>query len=125
MRYKLFVYGTLKRGFCNHRYLEGCQFVAPVSTKKRYPLVAPKKWYPYLIDAPGEGEQIEGELYETDYKTLRRIDRLEEYPRYYGRKYIEVVDKEGKCYKALCYVLPKNRIPYQKMRYLTSFKKPK
>ena len=32
---------------------------------------------PCMIDAPGEGEQIEGELYEVDDDCLKRLDALE------------------------------------------------
>jgi gamma-glutamylaminecyclotransferase len=120
MRYKIFVYGTLKEGFCNHRLLKDAKFLGKARTKEAYPLIAPKVWYPYLIDAPGEGKRVLGELYEVDLPTLKRIDRLEEYPRYYIRKTIEVIDEEGRSHKALAYFLA-SKIPYKKFPYLEEF----
>ena len=120
MRYKLFVYGTLKRGHLNHALLKDATFLGEAVTKEPYPLIAPKVWYPYLIDAPGEGRRVKGELYLIDLPTLKRIDRLEEYPRYYNRKEIEVVDEEGKEHKALCYFLAFS-IPYRKFPFLEEF----
>ncbi len=104
MRCKLFVYGTLKRGFANHFYLQGAKFLGEARTKERYPMVAPKRSYPYLIDRPGIGYHIEGELYEIDHRILKRIDRLEEYPLYYTRKTIVVECCEQE-HRALCYFL--------------------
>ncbi len=119
-KYKLFVYGTLKRGFCNHHYLKGSRFLSQATTAHPYPLVAPKKWYPYLIDKEGEGEYVEGELYMIDLATLKRIDRLEEYPLYYDRRVIEVIDSKKERHKALCYFL-KPSIPYKRFPFLKRF----
>jgi len=123
MRYKLFVYGTLKRGLSNHHYLAGARYLGEATTFEAYPLVAPKIWYPYLIDAPGEGERVKGELYEIDLPTLKRIDRLEEYPRYYTRRPIQVVDQEGRRHEAIAYFLAQ-KIPYKRFAYLKEFHPP-
>ena len=120
MRSKLFVYGTLKRGLCNHHFLERARFLGKVRTCEAYPMIAPKKWYPYLIDRPGEGYRVRGELYEIDAATLKRIDRLEEYPRYYTRKKICVEDEEGRRHEAIAYFLA-HPIPYRKFRFLEEF----
>ncbi len=120
MRYKIFVYGTLKRGFCNHMLLENAKFLGEATTKGCYPLIAPKVWYPYLIDAPGEGKRVKGELYEVDLPTLKKIDRLEEYPRYYTRKTIEVIDEKGQSHKAIAYFLVR-KIPYKEFPFLEEF----
>jgi len=120
MRTKLFVYGTLKRGFCNHHYLRDARFLGEATTLTPYPLVAPKKWYPYLIDAPGEGKRVRGELYEVDAATLKRIDRLEEYPRYYTRKKIEVEDAQGRRHKAWAYFVNR-QLPYRSWKFLEEF----
>ncbi len=119
MRYRLFVYGTLKSGFSNHIFLKGAKFLGRAQTKKRYPMIVANRPYPYLIDKEGEGERVYGELYEVDLPTLKRIDRLEEYPLYYKRKEIEV-ECEGRGQKALCYFL--NRpVPYRKFKFLKEF----
>ncbi|MRI59187.1 MAG: gamma-glutamylcyclotransferase [Epsilonproteobacteria bacterium] len=119
-KYKLFVYGTLKKGFPNHSYLREARYLGKAVTKDPYPLIAPKIFYPYLIDAKGEGYRVWGELYEIDYPTLKRIDRLEEYPRYYTRRTLEVIDHEGRTHEALSYFLAQ-QIPYRHFRYLKSF----
>jgi gamma-glutamylaminecyclotransferase len=123
MKRKLFVYGTLKRGLSNHHYLAGATYLGRARTKERYPLVAPKRWYPYLINAPGEGQRVVGELYEIDAATLKRIDRLEEYPSYYTRREIEVEDEAGRSHRAIAYFLARP-IPYRQWRYLEEFHPP-
>ena len=103
MRFKLFVYGTLKRGYENHRYLKEANFLEKASTKEHYPMIAPKKSYPYLIDMPSIGKIVRGELYLVDIATLKQIDRLEEAPWLYRRKLIEVVDEQGGVHRAYTY----------------------
>ena len=104
-RYKLFVYGTLKKGLCNHHYLENAKFLGKAITKNPFPMIAPMVWYPYLLDKEGAGYRVEGELYEIDEKTLAKIDELEEYPSYYTRCWIKVEDENGQTHRALAYFL--------------------
>ena len=73
------------------------------STRASYPMIAPKKSYPYLIDMPGIGKIVRGELYLVDIATLKRIDRLEEAPWFYRRNTIEVVDEQGRVHRAYTY----------------------
>ncbi len=104
-RYKLFVYGTLKKGMCNHHYLKNAKFLGKAVTKAPFPMIAPMKWYPYLLDQQGKGYRVEGELYEVDEETLAKIDELEEYPSYYTRRWIDVEDESGRSHRALAYFL--------------------
>ena len=104
-RYKLFVYGTLKKGLCNHHYLKSAKFLGKAVTKAPFPMIAPMKWYPYLLDQQGKGYRVEGELYEVDEETLAKIDELEEYPSYYTRRWIDVEDESGQTHRALAYFL--------------------
>lgn len=103
MRYKLFVYGTLKRGYENHHYLKNAKFIGTATSAQPYPMIAPKKSYPYLINLPGVGRVIKGELYLVDFATLKRIDRLEEAPWLYRRDFIEVIDEKGVLTRAFTY----------------------
>ncbi|MEO1941579.1 MAG: gamma-glutamylcyclotransferase family protein [Campylobacterales bacterium] len=113
MKYTLFVYGSLKRGKPLHFYLSRAQFLGVGVTEERYPLIlAEEGWYPYLLDFPGKGYRVTGELYSIDYPTLKLIDQVEEYPKYYIRKkiYIEMEKpapnsslKKGEKVEALCY----------------------
>ena len=65
--HRVFVYGTLKRGFYNHQLLQkhGATFVAPAKTSRAFPLTLGKYNIPYLIDSPGDGGRLKGELYEV------------------------------------------------------------
>lgn len=79
MAHRVFVYGTLKRGHANHalgpagaRPLGACRTVEP------RPLVIGGKWFsPYLLDEPGNGHRVRGELVEVDAAGLAHLDRLE------------------------------------------------
>ncbi len=123
-RYKLFVYGTLKKAHCNEEYLKDAQFIDEATTTLAYPMIAPKIWYPYLIDAPGEGRRVKGELYMIDDETLAKIDALEEYPHYYTRKTIGVEDSRGRTHHALCYFL-KEPIEWRNYPLLEKFESKK
>lgn len=96
---RLFVYGTLKRGFPNHAEYLGVEPVrAPVLTVKRYPLlITGPSYVPCLMNAPGRGRRVVGELYEVDGETLARLDELEEVGRPWGyyRATIEVAGSEA------------------------------
>ncbi|MRI83320.1 MAG: gamma-glutamylcyclotransferase [Nitratiruptor sp.] len=120
MRPKLFVYGTLKRGLANHHFLHQATYLGQAHTLDPYPLIAPKRIYPYLIDAPGEGHLVRGELYQIDLATLKQIDRLEEYPTYYTRKLIPILDSQGDLHEAWTYFLARP-IPYRRFPFLKEF----
>ena len=76
---RVFVFGTLKRGFPLHRRgLSGARFLGRRRTVERYPMVvAGPRYAPMMLDQPGAGRQVIGELYEVDDRTLRRLDALE------------------------------------------------
>lgn len=72
----IFVYGTLKRGEENHRYLEGQVFLAETRTEPGYRMYMIDE-YPGMIAVPADGLAVAGELWQIDDDTLRRIDVLE------------------------------------------------
>lgn len=83
MRHQVFVYGTLLRGEVNHHLLAGAQFLGPHRTLPCFAL--------YLLGAyPGAVRgghcALVGEIYGVDRAGLRRLDRLEDYPRLYDRR---------------------------------------
>ena len=82
--HRVFVYGTLKRGFYNHRLLESssASFVAEASTRRPMRLVLGEYGVPYLMkdedaskDAPMS--RVPGELWVVDDEGLDALDVLE------------------------------------------------
>lgn len=89
----IFVYGTLKEGFRNHPINDGVRVVSEsgsaFETVERFPLylVGPRR-LPWLVDRPGEGHHVVGELYEVDPAALAKLDELEQIgrPGWYVRR---------------------------------------
>ena len=75
----VFVYGTLKKGFPNHaRFLDRAHLVGEFQTAEAFPLVLNgERRSPCLIDRPGVGKPVQGEVYAVDADTLAALDRLE------------------------------------------------
>lgn len=75
----VFVYGTLKRGYPNaHIGMPRSTFLGDYRTAQRYPLIIANGGYvPNLINEPGNGYQVTGELYEVDDSILSELDQLE------------------------------------------------
>lgn len=80
---RVFVYGTLRRGGRNHHLLRGARLLGRHRTAAGYTMLD-------LGGCPGVvaggGTAVIGEVYAVDAATLRRLDRLEEYPRVYTRE---------------------------------------
>jgi gamma-glutamylaminecyclotransferase len=79
MKHRVFVYGTLKKGFPNHdRYMASAEKLGNYQTDDNYPLVLiGERYVPCMINAPGAGKQVEGELYAVTDDCLKRLDVLE------------------------------------------------
>ncbi|CAL9077582.1 unnamed protein product, partial [Musa acuminata var. zebrina] len=79
----VFTYGTLKRGFSNHGLLQDmvrtgdAAFVGAARTAGRLPLVCGPYRVPFLLNLPGAGERVSGELYAISPRALARMDELE------------------------------------------------
>lgn len=90
--FKVFVYGTLKRGEPNHHWLTKSEngysrFLSVGTTEERFPLVVGTRYnIPFLLDKKGIGHQIRGEIYEVDGTMFANLDVLEDYPKYYDRE---------------------------------------
>ena len=78
--FKVFVYGTLKRGLPNHKFMiDGkngiAEFICSATTKDKYPLVVGTDYHiPFLLNQPGTGHQIMGEVYEVDKQLKELLD---------------------------------------------------
>lgn len=79
----VFVYGSLKRGFGNHRVVKNSVFIGPTITKEAYEMVS-LGYFPGLTKNPVA--PICGELYSVDKKTMRDLDRLEGNGSFYNRE---------------------------------------
>ncbi|WP_188906607.1 gamma-glutamylcyclotransferase family protein [Aureimonas endophytica] len=76
----VFVYGTLKRGFpLFEKGLFGAEFVGACRTVQPYPLVIAMPFFgPVMLDRPGMGLPVQGELYRVAAEDLPRLDVLED-----------------------------------------------
>ena len=72
----VFVYGTLKRGGSNHRFLLGQNFIGPARTAPGYTLYSLGD-YPGMVRHPGDITGVTGELWSVDANCLAELDRLE------------------------------------------------
>ena len=79
----IFTYGTLKQGFPNHHLMQDliskddAALLGTYSTHNSYPLVCGPYGLPYLINQPGSGHRVRGELYAVSSRGLVRVDELE------------------------------------------------
>ena len=71
----VFVYGSLKRGFCNHYFLRGQGFLGEARTQPVYRLLSFSA-YPGMIEAD-KGSSIRGEVWEVDAACKEALDQLE------------------------------------------------
>ncbi|CAH1116114.1 unnamed protein product [Phaedon cochleariae] len=100
-KHVVFVYGTLKKGEPNHSRFSkitggSYKFLADAKTKEKYPLIITTKYnIPFLLESPGNGTHVKGELYEVDDKVLTDLDVLEDHPNFYTRKLYDVLTLDG------------------------------
>ncbi|XP_052180307.1 putative gamma-glutamylcyclotransferase At3g02910 [Diospyros lotus] len=79
----IFTYGTLKKGFSNHGLLQDmmstgdASFLGHHRTVERFPLVCGPYRVPFLLNFPGSGHHVLGELYAVSERGLARMDELE------------------------------------------------
>jgi len=95
------VYGTLKRGYCNHRLLKGSKFLGEGYALGKYELF--DAGFPYAV--PSERDlPLKVEVYSlASPRVLKRLDLLEGYPIHYLRKPEEILLKSGEKLTAWLY----------------------
>lgn len=101
---RIFVYGTLRRGFANHSLLTDCPFLGLALTSERYSL-----WmgvYPHVCRHPSL-VRIRGELYTATAHTLALLDILEDHPVLYQRELTPILVDDGRTVPAWMYFFPK------------------
>ena len=102
IRIKVFVYGSLKKGFYNSSIMRSAIFLSDVVTVKEFGMFKDDFGnYPYIVDKPYM--QVQGELYSVSEELLGVLDRFESVPDYYHRKLIEVTGSDNMIYSAFCY----------------------
>ena len=100
---RVFVYGTLKQGYCNHGALETATYLGSTTIVGEYGLLD-LGFYPAVVPMEGSGDHtIHGEVDVVDEDTLYTLDCSEGHPAYYERV---KVDTEFK--KAWVYMLPQD-----------------
>jgi len=88
---RLFVYGTLKSGQPNHTILKDpanglAKYWCKATTTTKMPLVIGTRYnIPFLINKPGIGGYVTGEIYEVDDQMMHILDNLEDCQRIYKR----------------------------------------
>ena len=96
MRALVFTYGTLKEGFPNFRFNGGTRIGGEFVTMHRFPLyLVGSRYVPWLVNTPGQGERVFGQLFEVDAAGLLQMDALEgvDAADGYRRLAIEVVER--------------------------------
>ncbi|XVF56603.1 hypothetical protein PTKIN_Ptkin06aG0134100 [Pterospermum kingtungense] len=97
----IFTYGTLKRGFSNHVLQDlmrtgDAVFKGTYTTVEKYPLVCGPYRVPFLLNMPGSGHRVSGELYAVSARGLARVDELEGTSRgHYKRLPIKLIPAEA------------------------------
>lgn len=97
---RIFVYGTLKKGQPNyHRLFESAngkaEFLASACTSQKYPLVIASEYnIPFLLNIPGQGHRVHGEIYKVDDKMLEFLDAFENVPSMYQRTPVKLEVEE-------------------------------
>jgi len=89
----VFVFGTLKAGFPNFIVNQGQRVGGVYRTVQPHPLyLVGERRVPWMIDLPGSGQRVAGELYEVDAAALAAMDALEGVGRAdgYHRKALQV-----------------------------------
>jgi gamma-glutamylaminecyclotransferase len=103
----VFVFGTLKAGFPNFGVNQGRRVGTLYRTVQPHPLyLMGARHVPWMIDAPGSGQCVAGELYEVDAAALAAMDELEGVgrPDGYHRKALQVQGDDASVVMAQVYM---------------------
>jgi gamma-glutamylcyclotransferase (GGCT)/AIG2-like uncharacterized protein YtfP len=113
---KVFVYGTLKEGFSNHRCLGDSTLVGRGTTVKNYRMFT-NGFFPMLTAIlPGEGYRIRGEVYDVTESILKRLDLLEGVGSgLYRRESTAVILEDGSRCTAFVYVYARGVAGYSEV----------
>lgn len=76
---RVFVYGTLKRGYTNHKYfLSDAIFLGKASTQDKWTMIGEGRGFPYVVERDDIfGHNVIGEVFLVDKAQLTKLDSLE------------------------------------------------
>jgi gamma-glutamylaminecyclotransferase len=106
----IFVYGTLKEGFPNFAFNPGRRVPGTFRTLQPFPFyvvqLAVENRAPWLVNSPGQGVVVSGQVFEVDDATLQAMDDFEEVglPTGYVRLTLELEDEAGRVVSAHAYM---------------------
>ena len=120
MEHLVFVFGTLKQGFPNFATNRGTRMGGTFVTRDAYPLyLVGERFSPWLIDEPGAGMRVAGEVYRVDADALRAMDSLERVtqPDGYRRVLLDIECAEtGSLHRAHAYLKPAGQLDASQVR---------
>ena len=93
--HRVFVYGSLKRGFYNNTLLYQSRFIGERITQDETWIMRSLGGFPGVVRKlhGGMSASIFGDLYEVDDMTLARLDRLENNGHFYSRELVKLRDE--------------------------------
>ena len=122
---KVFVYGSLKRGFGNHGLLESSKYIGTTETVfPNFRMHSLLGSFPAVTSCTNDGFAIMGELYEVNLHTLNALDKLEGNGTMYTRRLVSVYNDNGDVVEAWMYLMPEddklinNNIVYRNDQYV-------
>jgi len=87
---KIFVYGSLMKGFPNHHHLYDSKLIVKTITREKYHMFSLGA-FPAVVESIDTGH-IFGEVYEVNDNVLATLDLIESNGSFYERKEISLVD---------------------------------
>lgn len=125
---KVFVYGTLKKGFNNHEYHLGkAKFKGAATTVSKWAMIGENLPFPYLLKRNDvDGLNIVGEVYEVTAAEMVGLNRLEGVPHHYKPTYVYVSYNDGKpSENVMVYVKTIPTVMDMAQPFISEFKKKK
>ena len=90
----IFLFGTLKEGYPNYHSNYGNRVEGDFFTTDRYPLyLVGERYSPWLINDPGSGEFVQGQVFSVDQSALDIMDSLERITEPDGYQRVQVIVK--------------------------------
>ncbi len=91
MRHHVFVFGTLKEGFPNFATNRGTRLQGSFLTIECFPFhLVGERYSPWLLNTPGQGSRVVGQVFDVDDEALAAMDTLERVTEVDGYRRIEL-----------------------------------